>query len=388
MKASSRLRIVVLGYVVRGPLAGLAWHYLQYVLGLTQLGHEVYFFEDSDDYPACYDPDANTLSTDATYGLQFLSECLAALDLPQRWAYYDAHLDTWHGLTAHQVHEILATADLCLNLSGVNPLRPWLMSVPVRAFVDTDPAFTQIRHLTSPAARERAERHTVFFSFGENLPGGRSAIPDDGLPWQPTRQPIVVDAWPVIPGPVDGRFTSVLLWEAYPAVEYQGQRYGPKSDSFIPFVDLPSRTGPIFELAFGSSTGPGRLMEGHGWSLIDPRPLTRTLRDYQRFIHGSKAEFGIAKHGYVISRSGWFSERSAAYLASGRPVLVQDTGFSAWLPCGAGVLPFQTMDEAIDAIASVNSRYDWHCRAARDLAEAFFDSRAVLTRLIEASMSS
>lgn len=388
MKASSRLRIVVLGYVVRGPLAGLAWHYLQYVLGLTQLGHEVYFFEDSDDYPACYDPDANTLSTDATYGLQFLSECLAALDLPQRWAYYDAHLDTWHGLTAHQVHEILATADLCLNLSGVNPLRPWLMSVPVRAFVDTDPAFTQIRHLTSPAARERAERHTVFFSFGENLPGGRSAIPDDGLPWQPTRQPIVVDAWPVIPGPVDGRFTSVLLWEAYPAVEYQGQRYGPKSDSFIPFVDLPSRTGPIFQLAFGSSTGPGRLMEGHGWSLIDPRPLTRTLRDYQRFIHGSKAEFGIAKHGYVISRSGWFSERSAAYLASGRPVLVQDTGFSAWLPCGAGVLPFQTMDEAIDAIASVNSRYDWHCRAARDLAEAFFDSRAVLTRLIEASMSS
>jgi hypothetical protein len=381
------LRIVVLGYVVRGPLAGLAWHYLQFVLGLSQLGHDVYFFEDSDDYPACYHPDANTLIADPGYGLKFLSDCFAALDLPQRWAYYDAHRDAWHGLTAHQVHDILATADLCLNLSGVNPLRPWLMRVPVRTFVDTDPAFTQVRHLTNPAARALAERHTEFFSFGENLPGEQSAIPDDGLCWQPTRQPIVCDAWPARPGPADGRFTSVLLWEAYPGVEYQGQRYGPKSDSFMAFLDLPSRTGPIFELAFGSSTAPGRLMEGHGWSLTDPRPPTRTLRDYQRFIHGSKAEFGIAKHGYVVSRSGWFSERSAAYLASGRPVIVQDTGFSSWLPCGAGVLSFRTMSEAVDAIASVNSRYEWHCRNARELAEAFFDSRAVLTRLIEASMS-
>jgi hypothetical protein len=382
-----RLRIIVLGYIVRAPLAGLAWHYLQYVVGLARLGHEVYFVEDSDDYPSCYNPETLATGIDPGYGLRFLSDCLAELDVPPSWAYYDAHRGAWHGPAAARIHDILGGADLCLNVSGVNPLRPWFMNIPVRALVDTDPAFTQIRHLESADARERAARHTAFFSFGEEIAAGRAAVPDDGLPWRATRQPIVMSSWPVTPGHRDGRFRSVLIWEAYPAVVYAGRHYGAKSDSFVPFIDLPARTGPIFELAFGSRTAPGKRMADHGWTLVNPLPLSRTLDRYRRFLQESKAEFSIAKHGYVVSRSGWFSERSAAYLASGRPVVTQDTGFSGWLPTGEGVVPFATPDQAVAAIADVNDRYEAHCRAARDLAAAFFDADAVLARLVESAMS-
>lgn len=386
MRRTSSLRIILLGYVVRAPLAGLAWHHLQYVLGLTRLGHDVYYFEDSDDYASCYNPESNVQGTDPSYGLQFLSSALSHLGLQKRWAYYDAHTTQWRGPCADHVLSICATADLCINLSAVNPLRPWLMQVPVRVLLDTDPAFTQVRHLTSAGAFERAARHNVFCSFGENLPTGRSTIPDDGLPWQSTRQPIVLDAWSVTPGPADGPFTSVLVWEAYPALEYAGQRYGSKGDSFLPLLDLPAATGPVFQLAFGSRTQPGRLMQDHGWSVIDPREPTRTLARYERFIQTSKAEFSVAKHGYVVSRSGWFSERSAAYLASGRPVIAQDTGFREWMRVGEGVVPFADRQQALAAIDEINRSYKRHCSAAREVAREYFAAEDVLARLVDRVM--
>jgi hypothetical protein len=379
----SRLRIILLGYIVRGPLAGLAWHYLQYVLALTRLGHEVYFFEDSDDYASCYNPETNTQSTDPSYGLQFLSSAMGELGLAERWAYYDAHKAVWRGPCADQALAICATADLFLNVSAVNPIRPWLMAVPVRVLVDTDPAFTQVRHLTSADARTRAACHTAFFSFGENLSAGLSSIPDDGFQWQATRQPVVLDAWAVTPAPPAGSYTSVMLWEAYPAIEYHGRRYGPKADSFGPFLDLPTRTGPVFELAFGSRTQPGKMMKEHGWTLIDPREPSRSLGHYRDYIQASRAEFGVAKHGYVVSRSGWFSERSALYLASGRPVLVQDTGFGEWLRTSEGVLPFRTVEDVLAGVDAINERYRTHCDAARAVAETYFSAPAVLTRLLE-----
>jgi hypothetical protein len=208
----SGLRIVVLGYVVRGPLGGMAWHHLQYVLGLTRLGHDVYFVEDSDDYPSCYDPDRGLTDTDPTYGLRFATAAFERLGLAERWAFYDAHAGRWHGPHEGRVRRALAGADLVLNVSGVNPLRPWLADIPVRVLIDTDPVFTQIRHLTDPAARAVTDQNTAFFSFGENIAQGTAAVPDDGLPWQPTRQPVVLEEWPVTPGPAKGMFTTVMQW--------------------------------------------------------------------------------------------------------------------------------------------------------------------------------
>jgi hypothetical protein len=382
-----RLRIIVAGYIVRGPLGGLVWHHLQYVMGLARLGHDVYFAEDSGDSPwCCYDPTRHVTDADASYGLEFARDAFERVGLADRWAYYDAHTSRWLGPCAGRILHMCASADLLLNLSGVNPLRPWLMNIPARGFVDTDPVFTQVHHLTDASARHLARQHTSFFSFAENIGAHRCAIPDDGLPWEPTRQPIVLDAWPVTPGPVDGKFTTVMQWDSYVARDYGGVYYGMKSDSFGPYLDVPKTAGRIFELAIGGSTAPDRLAS-KGWIVRNPLEPTRDPWTYQRYIQGSKAEFSVAKQGYVVSRSGWFSERSAAYLASGRPVLLQDTGFSDWLPTGAGVMAFASPDEALEGVAEINRRYRWHCGAARAVAEEYFDARKVLSRLIDRAMN-
>ncbi|MDQ4142575.1 MAG: hypothetical protein M3198_02345 [Actinomycetota bacterium] len=383
--ACERLRILVLGYIIRGPLGGLTWHHLQYVVGLADLGHDVYFLEDSDDYPSCYDPERFVTDVDPSYGLRFTSRAFSNFGLGERWAYHDAHQARWFGPCASRIADICGNADLVLNLSGVNPLRPWVRRVPVRILVDTDPVFTQIRHLTDASARSRAREHTSFLTFGENI-SGRSSIPDDQLPWRPTRQPVVLDAWPVTAGPEDGRFTTVMQWESYPALEYQGRHFGMKSDSFSQVIGLPERLGPLFELALGSPTAPRSALRQKGWLVRDPTDLSRDPWAYQRYLQRSKAEFGVAKHGYVVTRSGWFSERSAAYLASGRPVLVQETGFSDWLETGCGAVAYGTADEAIEGALEICGRYELHCKTAREVAEAYFDSRQVLARLLEESL--
>lgn len=385
---SSRLRIIVLGYIVRGPLGGLAWHHLQYVMGLHALGHDVYYIEDSDDYESCYDPEFDIVDTNPSYGLRFAAETFDRVGLGGRWCYYDAHSDRWFGPLAALAYDVCNSADLLLNLSGVNPVRSWFEQVPRRVFVDTDPAFIQIRHLTDPHARDLAAAHNSFFTFAENFGHDDCHVPADGFAWQPTRQPVQLDAWPITPGPHRGSWTTVMQWESYRTLEYQERYYGMKSDSFEWFVDLPARAGSVFEIALGSKGAPREFLSAKGWRLLDPLEVTRDPWTYQKFIHGSKAEFSVAKHGYVSSRSGWFSERSAAYLASGRPVLTQETGFCDWLPTGAGLLSFKTMEEVLAGIEEIDADYEHHCREARQLAEEYFDSRKVLTDLIERAFES
>jgi hypothetical protein len=387
-RAAGGLRIIVLGYIVRGPLGGLTWHHLQYVLGLAALGHTVHFLEDSGDYPSCYDPSLNVTGADPSYGLRYAADVFARAGMPQCWAFHDAIAGAWHGPRAGDMQRLCREADLVLNLSGVNPLRDWLRGIPSRVLVDTDPVFTQVRHLMQPDDMDTARRHTAFFTFGENFGQPDCTMPDDGLPWQPTRQPVVLDQWAVSRAArIDAPFTTVMQWDSYPALEYQGARYGMKSDSFGAFRALPSRVAPALELALGGSTAPRRELGALGWSLRDPLEVTRDPWTFQSYLRDSRAEFSLAKHGYVVTRSGWFSERSAGYLASGKPVVVQQTGFSDWLPTGEGVLAFADLEEAVAAIGDVEARYCMHCEAARAIAETSFDSRTVLARLVESAVS-
>jgi hypothetical protein len=384
--SDGRLRVLVLGYIVRGPLGGLAWHHLNYVLGLAALGHDVWFLEDSDDHPACYDP-AKGMTTDPAYGLRFTATSMERLGVGDRWAYHDAHTGRWLGPAAPIALELCASADVLLNVSGVNPLRPWMMEVPVRALIDTDPAFTQIKHLTDRSARDAADGHNRFFSFAGNIGGASCAVPDDGFPWRPTRQPVHLPAWPVTDAPDNPPFTTVMQWESYPTVELHGIRYGTKSMSFGAVAALPSAVPDArFEIAMGSAGTPAPVddLRAAGWAIIDPLAVTRDPWTYQRYVQGSGAELAVAKHGYVVSHSGWFSERSVAYLASGRPVVVQDTGFSEWMEAGAGVLGFTTTEEAIEGVQSVRARYSRHARAARAAAAEYFDHSLVLGALLDA----
>jgi hypothetical protein len=366
----------------------MAWHHLQYLMGLARLGHDVYFLEDSDDFPwGCYDPDRGISDTDPTYGLRFASAMFEKVGLGERWMYFDAFRGTWFGPRASSAGEICASADLLINISGSNPLRPWSLRTERRMFIDTDPAFTQVRHLADPVRRERAAQHNIFLSFGTNIGKNCCTVADDGFDWRPTRQPIVLDAWPVTP-PVSGApLTTVMQWDNtlqdVPR-EYSGRSYGRKAASFGPYFDLPKRIRQRLEIALSGATAVEReRLRAGGWVIRDPLEVTRTPWTYQHYLVNSKAEFSVAKQAYVSTASGWFSERSAAYLASGRPVIVEDTGFSHYLPSGEGLLSFSNPEEAIGAIDRLKTRHNEHCRRAREIASQYFDARVVLSDILE-----
>jgi len=384
---NSKLRILVLGYIVRGPIGGMAWHHLQYVLGLSKLGHDVVFLEDSDDYPGCYNPPTGEVNTDPRYGLRFIEDCFKKLNLDGLWAYYDAHTNQWFGKTRAEMFDFFVSTDILLNLSGVNPLREWLLQIPKRTFIDTDPAFTQIRHLTDENAGKLAAKHNYFFTFGENFGAEDCSIPKDGFDWQPTRQPIVLDSWKITEGKKDAKWTTVMQWDSYRTLQYDGQTFGMKSTSFNEYVDLPKMTEDTFELAIGSADAPREFLKSKGWKIVNPLVPTRTPWTYQKYIKNSKAEWTIAKHGYSSSRSGWFSERSAGYLASGRPVLTEETGFSQFVESGAGLLSFSSKEEVLAGIEKINSDYLRHCKAAREVAADFFSYKKVFSKLFDSILN-
>jgi len=381
---TGRLRIVVLGYLVRGPVGGMAWSAIQYLLGLRRLGHEVLFVEDSGDSPwCCYDPSRGVVDADPTYGITYAHAVAARFGFAADWAYWDAHTSRWMGPRAGDADLFCRSADIALNISGINTLRDWTAAIPRRVFIDSDPAFTQIKHLSDPVARVAGDAHTHFLSFGANIGRAGCTVPDDGHSWQTTRQPIVLDLWSVAAAPPGAPFTTVMQWESYPALEYAATSYGTKSASFQTYLDLPARSSVALELALGSANAPRDDLRARGWRIVNPLEVALYPWDFRSYVQASAGEFGVAKHGYVISRSGWFGERSAAYLASGRPVVIQDTGFSDWLPAGEGLFAFSTPDEAITALEAARREPARHARAARSLAEAFFDSDRVLTQLID-----
>ena len=336
---------------------------------------------------AVYDPVRGVTDDDPTYGLAFTERVMRQLGL-ERWAYWDDHRSRWHGPSAGRVDELCSAADFLLDLGLVNPPRPWTDRVELSAVVDTDPVFNQIRNLSDAEFRARCERYGRHFTFAEGigLPGA-PGLPDDGIEWRPTRQPVVLAAWPVTPAPRGGAFTTVMQWDSYPSLEHEGRRYGMKSESFGPFFDLPRLVSAPVELALGSDSAPRDELLAAGWLLRNPLGPTADPWTYRRYIRGSRGEVSVAKHGYVVARTGWFSERSANYLASGRPVVTQDTGFSSLLPTGEGLFAFSTLEEAAAAVETVLADEPRHGRAAREIAREWFDSGAVLTRLIESAHS-
>ena len=378
------MRIVVLGYVVRYPLGGLAWHYIQYAMGLAAMGHDVAFIEDSGDETwCCYDPVRHVSDTDATYGLGFAKDLFERIGLGDRWAYFDKHSGGWRGSMAPSAQAFCESADIIINISGANAIRPWMERAPAKVYLDTDPVFTQVRNLNDPERMAFAQRHNVFLTFAENY-GRTATIPDDGFPWRRSRQPIVIDAWDLGPPEAAGPYSTVMQWSSYKPVEYRGRKFGMKSETFTTFESLPSRVDVDLTLALGSSDAPRDRIADHGWRIADPLAVTRDAWSYQGFIAASRAEFSIAKHGYVVTKSGWFSERSANYLAAGRPVIAQDTAFDTWLPVGAGLFSVTDVEEAVEAIAEVEADYERHVRSAREIAARHFDSAVVLQDLLDA----
>jgi len=376
------MRIVVTGWVAPFPLAGFLWHPLSHALGFADLGHDVWYLEDSGDEPWGYDPVGNEDDPSCAAGVAFLERELAAVGLGDRWTFRHHPTDQWSGMGKEQTLDILASADVLVNVSLTTPMRPEYARVPHRLAIDTDPVFTQVRLAQGDTALAPVpETHTRLFTFG------RPPLPAARHDWVPTRQPVVTRRWPIAP-PVDrdAPFTSVTTWKAYPPVQWRGVEYGAKDRSFVEFADLPTRTSVPLEMALGGGTDQdagARFLAGRGWRLANPVEATSSTTAYHGFLARSAGELGFAKHGYVAARSGWFSERSCCYLACGRPVVVQDTGWTDWLPSGEGALAFTTPDEAVRALECVAGDPDRHARAARKLVEEHFEATRVCAELLE-----
>ncbi|MBV8986453.1 MAG: hypothetical protein JO248_18640 [Acidimicrobiia bacterium] len=372
------MKIVVAGFIVRYPLGGNAWHQLQYVLGLERLGHDVAFVEHAAWDESCFDPVDDVMTSDPTRGLAFLRDVWERHGVRASWCYVDERGGE-HNMTRQELEVKCGEADLLINIGNVN----WLPEFELcrrRALVDIDPVFTQIGAV---GMIDPHEHHDILFTFGENMAGAGAAVPFDAAHWLPTRQPIVLDCWPARPGDPSAAMTSVINWTAYGDHVFEGQTFGQKDRQFEPFFDLPRTVDRPMELALGAPLDVQDRLRCGGWAVVDPMAVSRNTATFQGYLAASSAEFCVAKHGYVISRSGWFSDRSACYLAAGRPVILEDTGFSAVLPCGDGLLPFSSPGDARAAIKAVDSNYDHHCRAAREVAEEYFDSDVILTALLE-----
>jgi hypothetical protein len=391
-----RLRIVVTGLAITFPLGGVFWDYVQYALGFQQLGHDVLYLEDTGGR-WCYDADQQTFGDSGKRNAAHFEELIARLapTLRSRWSFRDAK-DDIYGTPWEAVKEFCRTADLFVHNSASCWLRDEYRAARRLVFIDSDPMYTQAsfpRYAAGIATAEESARvemllrHDRFFTFAENIGSPECRIPKDLVSWQPTRQPIVLDAF--AEGRTDPRriLTTVGSWvisEKGPVVD--GVTYGGKSQEFERFIDLPSRSALPLELAL-SGDAPRARLQRHGWQVIDGHAVSLEPGTYRAYLAGSFAEWSVAKNAYVKSRSGWFSCRSACYLALGVPVVVQDTGFRSAIPAGEGVLAFSTLDEAAAAIDRLSTDRPRHSAAAIDIASEYFDARTVLRRLIDVSLT-
>lgn len=387
------MRVIVTGLVGQYAFGGVTWDYLQYVLGFAALGHDVWYLEDTATW--AYDPVKQEPSADCSHNVGYLERVMREFDLGDRWIYRNEADGRYYGVEDEALAEsIIGEADVLANVSGACWLRPVTARIPHKLFLDGDPMFTHIGLATDPDSEyaKRVREHNGHFTFGLNVGQAGCLVPTAGLNWRPTVQPISLDWWrkSLMPASAchiaDNAWTTVMNWASYKAKEFEGEKYGQKDGEFLRFVDVPSMVDEKFVLAMGQGVGksrPTEMLVSKGWNIIEPDVHLPDYATYHDFLGNSKGEWSIAKNGYVKSRSGWFSCRSACYLAAGKPVIVQDTGWSDHLPSGAGVMAFSTPEEAATAIASVSANYEEHCQAARDYAEKYFDAAKVCASLLE-----
>jgi hypothetical protein len=385
------MKVVVTGLIAAYPLGGVAWDYLAYVSGFRRLGCEVLYLEDTGQW--LYDPWARTFTAEVHRHVEWLDATLrhASGTAPLRWA-LRAPDGAYHGCSLEAVSSFCRGADLFLNVSGACWLRDAYRGARRTAYLDTDPCYSQaklfaVEHGTATADQAYSvgliRAHDRFFTFAEAIDQPGCTIPSCGLRWIPTRQPIVIDDWPFTFTPAAWAYATVMSWKTDVTLpNLAGVTYGGKDVEFLKFLELPRRVRTPLEVAV-SGSAPRELLIRHGWRIVDAHARSHSPAVYRDYLRSARGEWSIAKNAYVASGSGWFSTRSAAFLALGKPVVVQDTGWSRRYPTGAGLFAFRTAEEAAAALDTVEGDYLQHCDAARALAEGQFAAERVLTQLLQ-----
>ncbi|MEP6809233.1 MAG: hypothetical protein ABI992_03250 [Chthoniobacterales bacterium] len=389
MMARRKPLVVLLGLMTTMPVGGVIWQTLHYLIGLQRLGFDVHYAEDHGVFPAMLadtfaaeDPDGARRAAD------FLQRTLEEFNLGDAWSYHSWQgSERSFGRTRPEYVHLLSEAALVINLHGGTLPREEYPSDRL-IYLETDPVAPEIElHDRVRATEEFLDAHVAHFSFGENL-----GAPDCGVPVPPpryrfhaTRQPVVLELWQAAEPAKESVFTTIANWKQEERrVKFKGEIYHwSKHREFMKFLDLPCRSEQVFELALSSlATEDRRMLEAHGWRVREALDFSRKAEAYRDYIMSSRGEWTVAKDQNVRLRSGWFSDRSATYLAAGRPVVMQDTGFSNILPTDAGLFAFSSMEETLDALARIQSDYAAHSNAAREIAREFFSHDVVLPKLL------
>lgn len=359
--------VIVSGMVAGTPgQGGATWAVLQYLLGLRRLGHDVHLVE--------------PVAALTERRVEWCAATMHAHGLENRWCLVGADGAT-AGRSRVQLQALVARADILLNVAGMLADPALLERIPVRVYLDLDPAFVQLWQVED-GVDMRFGAHTHHVTVADAV--GRT-IPDCGRSWIPTLPPVVLEQWAVAAAPAARELTTVANWRSYGSIHHDGVHYGQKAHAFRRLLDLPTRVPVEVVVALGihhDEVDDLAALAANRWRILDPDEVVVTPADYRRFVQGSWAELGIAKSGYVVSDSGWFSDRSACYLASGRPVIAQDTGFGRRLPVGDGLFAFDGVEQVIDAVHQLDGDYEHHRRAARGVAEDHLDSDLVLAALL------
>jgi hypothetical protein len=385
--------------IVSGALAnkvrngGGAWERMSWVMGLRQLGCDVYFVEQIAPH-ACVNALGAVTSFASSVNLEWFRSVTEWFGIADRAALVcDSGTGAkCAGVPWTRLLEIASSADLLVNLSGHLTLEPLLTRIRRKACIDVDPGFTQFWH-ADPNTPFQLGGHDFYFTIGENIGKPDCPIPTGGISWRPIRQPVVLKDWPVTAANEPDRFTTVASWRgAFGPVQFGGCTYGLKVHEFRKCVALPKLVSrshaarSTFEIALDIDSGDAldlAALRDNGWLITDPREVAGEPAAFRRYVQESGAEFSVAQGIYAETNCGWFSDRTVRYLASGKPALVQETGCSHHLPAGQGVIPFRTLEEAVRGAESIAGDYDAHCQAARKIAEQYFDSDKVLGRLLE-----
>jgi hypothetical protein len=396
--------IVIVGTAASDPYAGMAWMTMQIVCGLRRLGHDAWYFEVTSTWP--YDPQRAARVADSEYAVPYLERLARRFGLQDRWAYRRSYSDeAWFGLPKARAEALLSTADLVFNIAGATRLRELGLKTGRVVYFGTDPVFHEIRYASGDLqVRSILDDHDDVVTYGENI--GNAGCPIPPLPRlrARTRQPVLLDMWEA-GAPTNAAFTTVGNWkQAGRDVEYEGEVYRwSKHHEFKRFIDLPRRVTRPIELAtnlapaesiwhgrgtevpvFGFEQDEYALLQSHGWRLVDAPSFTTDPWRYRDYVIASSGEYTVARDLNVRLSSGWFSERSACYLAAGRPVITQDTGFGCALPTGKGLFAYNSIEEAVAAFEAVDADYELHSRAAREIAAEYFRAETVLANLVRA----
>jgi hypothetical protein len=381
MAGKRKGKIVLLHLSFQYPFAGVVWQLIHHLVGFRQLGLDVYYIEDNKAY--VYDPSEGTPVADSSRNVARVGRALDRFGFAGKWSFLDSVSQQHIGMSRKRSHELLREADAVINLCGATAPREEHIKSRCLVYLETDPGILQVKLIQrDEAAKRYAEAHNLFFTYGYNIGSADCALPSAGIEWHPTRPPVLLEEWrPAVGRPEPATFTTVGTWRNKGNdVEIGGQQYfWSKHVNFAKVLNVAKRANQAIELAMDLYSGSDfeRAKLG-GFSFIPATPMSLDVDQYRTYVSSSRGEFTVAKDLYVRTRSGWFSDRTVCYMAAGRPVVTQGTGFEKFVPTGKGLLSFDDCDSAVWAIAEVNRDYAQHSKAARTIAREYFSTSKLL----------